>query len=440
MNGRVVQRLFALALLALVASPTRADGMSDLYRKLGLRPAGPYFIEGARWELGSVNPDRADAAVVVGVNISCGTLLWSKLDWTLGGRWWSSSIKAREFHGYKGDVKDFSIHSDLNWHFLRMLDLRLYLMAGPAFHFVSTDVPQNSHLEDAIGGFHVGLDHGLGLATARKGVNLRGEIRREEFEELHNWNFTLGVGWWPSSDATILPKIPAAPTGTVAPVPTAASPAGDAPQGTAPNADVQSLETAVVELKATIASLQTQLGAATAMASDNGVAGGAAGTTVAGAGVTIAAGSTEPQIARSQQRAATFQRFAEMSGQPTAVSRSGDRVSFFSESFLTFPSGSDLDTSAREATRRLAALLLMYPEATAIIEGHADSRGSKAANQKVSQARAESVRQELLRLGVSAAQIEARGVSESRPVADNGTPAGRMANRRASISVKGEGR
>jgi OOP family OmpA-OmpF porin len=68
------------------------------------------------------------------------------------------------------------------------------------------------------------------------------------------------------------------------------------------------------------------------------------------------------------------------------------------------------------------------------LDAYTDSNGSDAYNEKLSQRRADSVREYLVSHGVSASRIEARGHGESSPVADNSTPEGRAQNRRVEIA------
>lgn len=103
-----------------------------------------------------------------------------------------------------------------------------------------------------------------------------------------------------------------------------------------------------------------------------------------------------------------------------------------------FASGRDaLDGRARVELRGVATLLALYPDAAVVVEGHTDSTGGPAVNQRLSEARAESVRSALIAHGVSSERITARGYGDTRPVADNGTGAGRASNRRAEVIVLG---
>ncbi|MDR1678301.1 MAG: OmpA family protein [Prevotellaceae bacterium] len=70
------------------------------------------------------------------------------------------------------------------------------------------------------------------------------------------------------------------------------------------------------------------------------------------------------------------------------------------------------------------------------IYGYTDNVGSEAYNLKLSQQRAESVKNFLVSRGVSAESItEVKGMGEANPVADNGTAAGRSENRRVSFVI-----
>ncbi len=84
----------------------------------------------------------------------------------------------------------------------------------------------------------------------------------------------------------------------------------------------------------------------------------------------------------------------------------------------------------------VAAVLEAHPEIEkVVVKGHTDGVGGKKKNQELSQARAESVRDYLVRRGVAAQRIEAKGFGSSRPVASNATGPGRERNRRVEFVV-----
>ena len=81
--------------------------------------------------------------------------------------------------------------------------------------------------------------------------------------------------------------------------------------------------------------------------------------------------------------------------------------------------------------------LARYPNLPVSIEGHSDSRGAAAANQKISQKRAESVRDALIKLAVLGTRLKAIGLGEAQPVVSNDTDSGRAKNRRVEIIIEG---
>jgi outer membrane protein OmpA-like peptidoglycan-associated protein len=70
-----------------------------------------------------------------------------------------------------------------------------------------------------------------------------------------------------------------------------------------------------------------------------------------------------------------------------------------------------------------------------VIEGHTDNTGAAAFNTKLSQGRADSVREYLVKKGVAADRLESKGFGPSRPIADNKTAKGREANRRVEFVI-----
>ncbi len=71
------------------------------------------------------------------------------------------------------------------------------------------------------------------------------------------------------------------------------------------------------------------------------------------------------------------------------------------------------------------------------VEGHTDSAGREASNKLLSQRRAQSVKNYLVRIyRVPLEKIQSVGFGETAPIADNSTPAGRAKNRRVVINVK----
>ncbi|WP_411392142.1 OmpA family protein [Pseudomonas sp. MPB23] len=88
--------------------------------------------------------------------------------------------------------------------------------------------------------------------------------------------------------------------------------------------------------------------------------------------------------------------------------------------------------------KNLADFMKQYPATHVEVAGHTDSVGPDAYNQKLSQRRADAVKQVLVKDGVAPNRVTSVGYGESRPVADNATEAGRAVNRRVEASVEAQ--
>ncbi len=87
----------------------------------------------------------------------------------------------------------------------------------------------------------------------------------------------------------------------------------------------------------------------------------------------------------------------------------------------------------------LAAFMKQYPQVSTTVEGHTDSVGADAYNQKLSERRANAVRQVLVeQYGVDADRVNAIGYGEARPIADNASKEGRALNRRVEAAVEAQ--
>ena len=79
----------------------------------------------------------------------------------------------------------------------------------------------------------------------------------------------------------------------------------------------------------------------------------------------------------------------------------------------------------------------VFPRSELIIEGHTDSYGGDASNQRLSQERAESIQQYMINaMRIPSYRLIATGFGETNPVANNETESGRARNRRIDIVIK----
>jgi OOP family OmpA-OmpF porin len=106
---------------------------------------------------------------------------------------------------------------------------------------------------------------------------------------------------------------------------------------------------------------------------------------------------------------------------------------------------SDITKADVAELKKAIDFLWKYPNAKVKLEGHTDSNGTEEYNQKLSERRAEAVRQYLIKEGaVEKAMISATGYGELRPVAPNTTkdgkdnPEGRAENRRVEVLIISE--
>lgn len=95
-----------------------------------------------------------------------------------------------------------------------------------------------------------------------------------------------------------------------------------------------------------------------------------------------------------------------------------------------------LRSASRSSLREMADVFQKYPDTTISVEGHTDSIGSAAYNQRLSERRADSVARYLENIGVRSSRIDTIGYGESQPRASNSTASGRQLNRRVEIHVK----
>ncbi|MFO7484026.1 OmpA family protein [Oceanibaculum nanhaiense] len=151
----------------------------------------------------------------------------------------------------------------------------------------------------------------------------------------------------------------------------------------------------------------------------------------------VATRSAEPT--RTGAQTGTQAATAQDTAAPTASDRTG--ISYLAATILFGHGSTALDPSERETLRKIAAEY-RKTGGTLRIVGHASSRTTdmrplqhQLANFQVSVSRAETVAQELARLGVPARVMQVAGVGDSQPVYYEVMPAGETGNRRVEIFV-----
>ncbi len=97
-----------------------------------------------------------------------------------------------------------------------------------------------------------------------------------------------------------------------------------------------------------------------------------------------------------------------------------------------------LKSDAKEKLAKVSGILLSYPTLALSVEGYTDSVGSDDYNQKLSERRADAVRDYLTSNGIDPKHVQATGLGKANPVASNDTAAGRQQNRRVEMVVSGD--
>jgi len=102
---------------------------------------------------------------------------------------------------------------------------------------------------------------------------------------------------------------------------------------------------------------------------------------------------------------------------------------------------SDIKPQFHAELKKLGDFLKEFPDAKGVIEGHTDSVGDKASNIKLSQRRADSVRNYLVKsFGIAPERISSKGFGPTKPVADNKTAEGKLKNRRVEANFSCSGK
>jgi outer membrane protein OmpA-like peptidoglycan-associated protein len=97
-----------------------------------------------------------------------------------------------------------------------------------------------------------------------------------------------------------------------------------------------------------------------------------------------------------------------------------------------------LRPAAREKLAKISGIILSHPGLRLEVDGYTDSVGGDAYNQKLSEQRADSVRDYLTGQGLPGEGLTAMGFGKDNPVAPNDTAAGRQKNRRVELVVSGD--
>jgi len=144
------------------------------------------------------------------------------------------------------------------------------------------------------------------------------------------------------------------------------------------------------------------------------------------------------QLQEKRERQRTLDRVRSVfSSNEADVLTSGDQLIVRMRG-LSFPSGSsEIQPKNFGLLTKLQRVIREFSEGAVTIAGHTDSRGNDVRNKKLSEERAQAVRQYLLaNMDVPSDRIQAVGRGESQPIATNETEEGRSKNRRIDVTIE----
>jgi outer membrane protein OmpA-like peptidoglycan-associated protein len=151
-----------------------------------------------------------------------------------------------------------------------------------------------------------------------------------------------------------------------------------------------------------------------------------------GAGIGALAGGSIGYYQDKQEAALR----AELEGTGVSVVRNGDNITLNMPGNVTFATdSSDLSPAFFSVLNSVGKVLAEYEQTVVEVAGHTDSTGSDSYNLSLSERRADSVAAYLGSQGVVSQRVITLGAGEKHPVADNGSAAGRQANRRVEITM-----
>lgn len=119
---------------------------------------------------------------------------------------------------------------------------------------------------------------------------------------------------------------------------------------------------------------------------------------------------------------------------PPAETKATREVPLFNHVLFDYDK-STLKPEGKAEIDKVVAELKLYPNDTAVIEGHTDSNGSDAYNMALGQRRSDAVKDYMVQTGIAPERIQSLSLGESTPAVANDTPANRKLNRRAVFKI-----
>lgn len=131
----------------------------------------------------------------------------------------------------------------------------------------------------------------------------------------------------------------------------------------------------------------------------------------------------------------TLKGVPENDGCPIIPEEIKKRVDVAAKNILFVTGSAKLQSKSYKGLNDVVKIMQENPEVKLSIEGHTDNVGKDDFNQKLSDARAASVKNYITSKGIDASRITSAGYGESKPIATNNTAAGRQQNRRVEMKL-----
>ena len=138
--------------------------------------------------------------------------------------------------------------------------------------------------------------------------------------------------------------------------------------------------------------------------------------------------STSSDVSSSAETETTESASIEPGSQEDLIVNVGDRVFFNYDS-------SELDNDAQELLQDQVAWLKQYSDVSVIIEGHCDERGTREYNLALGEKRAQSVKNYIISLGISADRVSTISYGKERPAVVGSNDGAWAQNRRSVTTV-----
>jgi outer membrane protein OmpA-like peptidoglycan-associated protein len=122
-------------------------------------------------------------------------------------------------------------------------------------------------------------------------------------------------------------------------------------------------------------------------------------------------------------------------GCPEISEEQVNKLNAYAKTILFNSGKSTFQQQTYPVLQSIAAILKEYPSSNFSIEGHTDSDGKDAANQKLSEDRATAVKNYLIENGIAASRLTSAGFGETKPIDSNKTKAGKANNRRVEVKL-----